>query len=78
MIPALPEPALYDAAEDEEGFTRAQLEQYARDYMAAILEAVAWMTHHDEPMIFRTREEAILYCYFDEDPIALYAIKEEE
>ncbi|SOY65645.1 hypothetical protein CBM2586_B10240 [Cupriavidus phytorum] len=36
-------------------------------------EAVAWMTHHDEPMIFPTRGEAELHCDDDEEPIALYA-----
>lgn len=40
---------------------------------AAAQEAVAWMTHHDEPMLFPTREEAADYCDEDEQPIALYA-----
>ncbi|SPA24538.1 hypothetical protein CBM2637_A140074 [Cupriavidus taiwanensis] len=36
-------------------------------------EPVAWMTHHDEPMIFPTRSEAEQHCDDDEQPIALYA-----
>ena len=35
----------------------------------------AWATHHDEPMLFPTREEAKLHCDDDEEPIALYAEK---
>ena len=35
-------------------------------------ETVAWMTHHDEPMIFLTRSEALDYCDYDEEPIPLY------
>lgn len=34
---------------------------------------VAWMTHHDEPMLFPTDEEARSYCDDDEQPIPLYA-----
>lgn len=34
--------------------------------------AVAWMTRHDEPMLFLSREEAATYCGDDEDPISLY------
>lgn len=36
-------------------------------------EPVAWMTHHDEPMLFPTEEEARSYCDDDEQPIPLYA-----
>lgn len=36
-------------------------------------EPVAWMTHHDEPMLFPTQAEAAQYCEDDERPIALYA-----
>ncbi len=36
-------------------------------------EPVAWMTHHDEPMLFPTRTEAIAYCDEGEEPIPLYA-----
>jgi len=35
-------------------------------------EPVAWMTHHEPPMIFPTRKEALLYCDEDEDPVPLY------
>lgn len=35
-------------------------------------EAVAWMTHHDTPMLFPTREEAAQYCDDDEEPIPLF------
>lgn len=43
----------------------------AKDAVRA--EAVAWMTHHDDPMLFPTRAEAETYCDDDEDPIPLYA-----
>ncbi|MCH1880427.1 hypothetical protein MJ863_12620 [Alcaligenes ammonioxydans] len=33
---------------------------------------VAWMTHHDEPMLFPTEREAQSYCDDDEHPIPLY------
>ena len=36
-------------------------------------EPVAWMTHHAEPMLFPTREEASDYCEDDERPLPLYA-----
>ena len=36
-------------------------------------EPAAWMTHHDEPMLFPSRAEAAQYCDDDERPIALYA-----
>lgn len=35
-------------------------------------EPVAWMTHHDEPMLFPTEAEAQSYCDDDEQPIPLY------
>jgi len=35
-------------------------------------EAVAWMTHHEPPMLFPTKEEAASYCDDDEQPIPLY------
>ncbi len=42
MTLALPQADLYDAALDEEGFTRTQLEQYACDYHAEqVLEMVS-------------------------------------
>lgn len=34
---------------------------------------LAWMTHHDEPMLFPTEKEAAAYCDDDEKPIPLYA-----
>lgn len=36
-------------------------------------EPVAWMTHHDEPMLYPTCSEAAAYCDDDEPPIPLYA-----
>lgn len=33
---------------------------------------VAWMTHHDEPMLFPTEREAQSYCDDHEHPIPLY------
>ena len=34
--------------------------------------AVAWMTHHDQPMLFLDRAEASSYCDDDEPPIQLF------
>jgi hypothetical protein len=39
-------------------------------------EVVAWATHHEPPMLFPTRGEALQYCDDDEAPIALVAIPE--
>lgn len=36
-------------------------------------EPVAWITHHDEPMLFPTYDEALSFCDDDETPIPLYA-----
>ena len=36
-------------------------------------EPVAWMTHHDEPMLYPTWAEAAAYCDDDEPPIPLYS-----
>ena len=36
------------------------------------LEPVAFMTHHDEPMLFPTWDEAAQYCDDDESPISLF------
>jgi hypothetical protein len=36
-------------------------------------EVKGWATHHDEPMLFPTRDEAVAYCDDDEEPIPLYA-----
>lgn len=38
---------------------------------APLSEPMAWMTHHDEPMLFPTRAEAAQHCADDEQPIAL-------
>lgn len=34
---------------------------------------IGYATHHEEPMLFPTKEEALQYCDFEEEPIALYA-----
>lgn len=53
-------------------------ERECAEQLLAILDAegdgwaVAWMTRHDEPMLFLSREEAATYCDDDEDPISLY------
>ena len=36
------------------------------------LDPVAFMTHHDEPMLFPTWDEAVQYCDDDESPIFLF------
>ena len=35
-------------------------------------EPVAWMTHHDEPMLFPTAAETAAYCEDDEQPVPLF------
>jgi len=35
-------------------------------------EPVAWMTNHDEPLLFPTKNEASQYCNEDEEPQPLY------
>ncbi|WP_414555738.1 hypothetical protein [Stenotrophomonas forensis] len=35
-------------------------------------EPVAWMTHHDDPMLFPTVAEAAAYCEDDEQPVPLF------
>jgi hypothetical protein len=35
------------------------------------LPIVAWATHHDEPMLWPTEQEASAYCDDDEEPIPL-------
>ena len=69
----------------EPGFTAADMaDQYATAFergresvlaeqAAAAQEAVAWMTHHDEPMLYPTFAEAAAYCDDGEPPIPLYA-----
>jgi len=39
---------------------------------ARLADPIAWMTHHDEPMIFPTRAEAELHCDAGEEPIPLH------
>lgn len=41
-------------------------------------EPVAYMTHHDEPMLYPTFQEAAAYCDDDEPPIPLYAAPPEK
>ena len=36
------------------------------------LEPVAFMTRHDDPMLFPTWDEAVQYCDDDESPISLF------
>ncbi len=36
------------------------------------LEPVAFMTHHDDPMVFPAWDEAVQYCDDDESPISLF------
>ena len=36
------------------------------------LDPVAFMTHHDDPMLFPTWGEAVQYCDDDESPISLF------
>ncbi len=40
----------------------------------AALEPVGFATHHDEPMLFPTEEEARMYCSDDEVPRGLYTL----
>ncbi|WP_329845748.1 hypothetical protein [Stenotrophomonas sepilia] len=35
-------------------------------------EPLAWMTHHDEPMLFPAAAEAAAYCEDDEQPVPLF------
>lgn len=39
----------------------------------AMQEIIGWATHHEPPMLFPTREEAMSYCDDDEEPIPLVA-----
>ena len=48
-------------------------ESVLAEQAAAAQEAVAWMTHHDEPMLYPTFAEAAAYCDDGEPPIPLYA-----
>lgn len=50
------------------------LETFAARLISAYLaEPVAWRTHHDEPMLFPTINEAWQYCEDDEGPEPLFA-----
>jgi hypothetical protein len=41
-------------------------------------EPVAWMTNHDEPLLFPTKNEASQYCNEDEEPQPLYTAPPQE
>lgn len=41
-------------------------------------EPVAWMTHHDEPMLFPSKSEAATYCGDGEEPAALVRLSDYE
>ncbi|MCU1215905.1 hypothetical protein JAK24_05940 [Stenotrophomonas maltophilia] len=63
--------------ETQLGYTLSDVhEAYSRGKRDAarqpVGEAVAWMTHHDEPMLFPTAAEAAAYCEDDEQPVPLY------
>lgn len=45
----------------------AAMEQVAK------ADIIGWATHHEPPMLFPTREEAVLHCDDDEEPIPLVA-----
>ncbi|KOQ69943.1 hypothetical protein [Stenotrophomonas maltophilia] len=53
----------------QERALRAEAELAARQPVG---EPVAWMTHHDEPMLFPTAAEAAAYCEDDEQPVPLF------
>ncbi|PZS51590.1 hypothetical protein [Stenotrophomonas maltophilia] len=65
---------------DHPGFYRnTQLGEVLRRVLSAALasrqpvgEPTAWMTHHDEPMLFPTAAEAAAYCEDDEQPVPLF------
>lgn len=58
---------------EEEGDPVAEVKALieARDRQP-VGEPVAWMTHHDEPMLFPTSAEAAAYCEDDEQPVPLF------
>ena len=60
---SITEPAAPEPLGDSEG-TATQV--------VAGLEPVAFMTHHDDPMLFPTWGEAVQYCDDDESPISLF------
>ncbi|WP_353099147.1 Lar family restriction alleviation protein [Stenotrophomonas lactitubi] len=51
---------------------RAVIEREALAARQPVGEPVAWMTHHDEPMLFPTAAEAAAYCEDDEQPAPLF------
>lgn len=50
-----------------------RIQQAALAARQPVGEPVAWMTHHDEPMLYPTFVEAAAYCDDDEPPTPLYA-----
>lgn len=61
-----------------EGTCDEWMDQAKRDAIAAWNRrqsgpVLGYATHHDEPMLFPTREEAQQYCDDDEEPIPLVA-----
>lgn len=74
-----------NAHNEQQGYTAADMadqaaaafergrESVLAEQAAAAQEAVAWMTHHDEPMLYPTFAEAAAYCDDGEPPIPLYA-----
>ena len=69
--PPLVAPQAWQALADTANRTLERAER--REARNAASEPAAWMTHHDEPMLFPSRAEAAQYCDDDESPIALYA-----
>ncbi len=53
-------------------FTHHSIYRYAAPPAQCAGEPVAWMTHHDEPMLFPTAAEAAAYCEDDEQPVPLF------
>lgn len=53
-------------------FTHHSIYRYADPPAQCAGEPVAWMTHHDEPMLFPTAAEAAAYCEDDEQPVPLF------
>ncbi|MGM1042035.1 hypothetical protein [Stenotrophomonas sepilia] len=64
------QPAVVDLPESLHDRVEALREVAARQPVGV---PVAWMTHHDEPMLFPTAAEAAAYCEDDEQPVPLYA-----
>lgn len=80
-LPDLPAKEILDVCVDSDGgespiygwdedAIRAYARQAIREFVEG-LEVAAWMTHHDEPMLFPTEREAACLCDDDERPIAL-------